>query len=579
MLAVLRWCALLLDRLLWTIPSSFASAARRSRLRASTPALVLVAKYPSPGKSKTRLAASGLGEAYAAEVARAMLLDLLARHARSSMPIQRVLLFAPPDGAHRDKFAAIVREAGCADGDWALLPMTTGDVRSSDLTAILIDALTRVRARFAPVSTVIFIGADSPTVGDDSVRAAVLAGFDGRAHLCPAEDGGYTLLGVPADAPTSIFAGVRWSASTTAISQAARLAACGVSLEVGRTHGDVDTVADFEALKESLAEDSGQQALCPRVWALMERGPAPLVRADADTAEEDAAPLSAAGASGAGSSDAAIVAAAAQGGELQLVSGEAFGIGGLDEALQMIARRVLATRTLSPALVERMGLRHTRGLLLHGPPGTGKTLAARALGRLLGCTDERVRLVAGPELYNQYVGRSESNVRELFAAAEREQREFHDAASSAVEGGLTRPPPKLHMLIFDEIDALTARRGDTDGGSGASVTSSLVLSQLLAKLDGLSPLNNIFVAGARSVLPARARCVGLARGFRVLLLLHRSAHSRTHVPGQLVHWAAKVPSQKPPCAASSPSVCERQSQLPLVPSASAPHPTRCRRHP
>ncbi|KAJ1624133.1 hypothetical protein T492DRAFT_1049610 [Pavlovales sp. CCMP2436] len=516
-LDLMRLLVLLLDRALWSLPSGLTFLVRRRRLRASVPALVLLAKYPSPGRSKTRLAASGLGEAYAAEVARAMLVDLLARHSRSTVHVQRVLLFAPPDSAHRELFSELLAEAG-AEGAWTLMPMSSSDLRSSNLSAILADALGRVRARFAPVSTVVFIGADAPTVGVDAVRAAVASGVEGRAHLCPAEDGGYTLLGVPAGAPPSVFAGVRWSVPTTAISQSAKLAAAGVPVEVGSTFADVDDAEGFERLRDVLAADSGQCSQCARVWALMERGPA---RGGEAGMAEDA---SAGGGDGAADghsdaaaaeavSDAATVAAAAQQGDLARVSGEAFGIGGLDEALQTIARRVLATRTLSPALVERLGLRHTRGLLLHGPPGTGKTLAARTLGRLLGISDSRVRLVAGPELFNQYVGRSESNMRELFAEAEREQKEYHDdqAEHAGFKGGSAGggdgrrafvKPPHLHMIIFDEIDTLSARRQDTDTGSGASVTGSLVLSQLLSKLDGLSPLNNIFVAGTTNRLDA-----------------------------------------------------------------------------
>jgi SpoVK/Ycf46/Vps4 family AAA+-type ATPase/glycosyltransferase A (GT-A) superfamily protein (DUF2064 family) len=496
--------ALLLDRLLFTLPSSLARITHRRHLRAGAPALVLVAKYPTAGAAKTRLAASGLGYTRAAEMARAMLLDLLARHARSSTVTHRVLLFAPPDDAHRLRFEALLREAGCADGAWTLVPIVPAKAAggealpSADLSAILTNALIHVRACFAAVSTVVFIGADAPTLGDDAVRAAIVAGAAERATLCPAEDGGYVLLGVPAGAPASIFSGVRWSASTTAVSQAAALARAAVSVEYGRTYADVDTRADYDALREALAADGGQRALCPRVWVLMERGAAAPDDADAADDDADAETPAADGADGG-------ARGAARCEPLLNVSGEAFGIGGLDAALQAIARRVLATRGLSPALVARLGLAHTRGLLLHGPPGTGKTLAARALGKLLGCADERVRLVAGPELYNQYVGKSEANVRDLFASAEREQREYaSDAAATAAAGGgggSARPPP-LHMLIFDEIDCLTARRADMDGSSGASVTASNVLSQLLSKLDGLVALNNVFVAGTTNRLDA-----------------------------------------------------------------------------
>ena len=59
--------------------------------------LVMVAKYPQPGKCKTRLAA-GIGDMKAAAFARAALCDLLERLASEQTAIsRRVLLFAPLD--------------------------------------------------------------------------------------------------------------------------------------------------------------------------------------------------------------------------------------------------------------------------------------------------------------------------------------------------------------------------------------------------------------------------------------------------------------------------------------------------
>ena len=60
----------------------------------------------------------------------------------------------------------------------------------------------------------------------------------------------------------------------------------------------------------------------------------------------------------------------------------------------------------------RPGLRHIRGILLHGPPGTGKTLVARKVGELLSA--RRPKLVAGPEIYNHLLGQSEQKIRDLF---------------------------------------------------------------------------------------------------------------------------------------------------------------------
>ena len=47
-------------------------------------------------------------------------------------------------------------------------------------------------------------------------------------------------------------------------------------------------------------------------------------------------------------------------------------VGGLDDQLNAIARRVLASRA-NPAAAKRLGVSHVRGILLSGPPGTGRS--------------------------------------------------------------------------------------------------------------------------------------------------------------------------------------------------------------
>jgi AAA+ superfamily predicted ATPase len=51
----------------------------------------------------------------------------------------------------------------------------------------------------------------------------------------------------------------------------------------------------------------------------------------------------------------------------------------------------------------------------------------------------------------------------------------------------------LHIIIFDEIDAICRERGSRNMG-GTGVGDSIV-NQLLAKLDGVEELNNILVIG------------------------------------------------------------------------------------
>lgn len=50
---------------------------------------------------------------------------------------------------------------------------------------------------------------------------------------------------------------------------------------------------------------------------------------------------------------------------------EKLGIGGLDNQFEQIFRRAFASRVFPPAVVEKLGIHHVKGVLLYGPPGTG----------------------------------------------------------------------------------------------------------------------------------------------------------------------------------------------------------------
>ncbi|OAL52043.1 AAA-domain-containing protein [Pyrenochaeta sp. DS3sAY3a] len=157
---------------------------------------------------------------------------------------------------------------------------------------------------------------------------------------------------------------------------------------------------------------------------------------------------------------------------------EDMGIGGLDNEFSAIFRRAFASRIFPPGLVDKLGIQHVRGILLYGPPGTGKTLIARQIGKMLNAREPKV--INGPEVLNKYVGQSEENIRKLFADAEKEYKEKGD------ESG-------LHIIIFDELDAVCKQRGSGAGG-GTGVGDSVV-NQLLSKLDGVDQLNNILLIG------------------------------------------------------------------------------------
>ncbi|XP_043481586.1 vesicle-fusing ATPase 1-like isoform X1 [Leptopilina heterotoma] len=156
---------------------------------------------------------------------------------------------------------------------------------------------------------------------------------------------------------------------------------------------------------------------------------------------------------------------------------EDMGIGGLDKEFTDIFRRAFASRLLSVDVVSKLNFKHVKGILLYGPPGTGKTLMARQIGKMLNAKEPKI--VNGPQILDKYVGESEANIRRLFADAEEEERKLG-------------PNSGLHIIIFDEIDAICKSRGSVSGNTGVHDT---VVNQLLSKIDGVEQLNNILVIG------------------------------------------------------------------------------------
>ncbi|VAH68378.1 unnamed protein product [Triticum turgidum subsp. durum] len=118
-------------------------------------------------------------------------------------------------------------------------------------------------------------------------------------------------------------------------------------------------------------------------------------------------------------------------------------------------------------LSKKFGVNMQAGVLLFGPPGCGKTLIAKAVAHDAGANFIHIK---GPEGLNKYVGESEAYIRRTFARAR-----------------LNSPC----ILFFDEIDALTTKRGM----EGAWVVERL-LNQLLIELDGADQREGVYVIGA-----------------------------------------------------------------------------------
>ena len=153
------------------------------------------------------------------------------------------------------------------------------------------------------------------------------------------------------------------------------------------------------------------------------------------------------------------------------------GVGGLDTEISNIFRRAFTTRLYPTAYLEKYGIHHVKGILLYGPPGTGKTLIARTLANALNVAEFKV--VNGPELFDKFVGETEKKIRDLFANAEKDQKENGDEAG-------------LHVIVFDEIDSICKARGTVTSGTGVNDSA---VNQLLTKIDGVESLNDIIVIG------------------------------------------------------------------------------------
>ena len=155
-----------------------------------------------------------------------------------------------------------------------------------------------------------------------------------------------------------------------------------------------------------------------------------------------------------------------------------------------------------------------KGVLLYGPPGCGKTLLARAVAGEAGAS---FYSISGSDFVEVYVGVGAARVRDLF----REARENAPA-----------------IIFIDELDSVGRRRG---GGAGAAAgggqEQEQALNQILAEMDGFSPMEGIIVMGASNrpdildpalLRPGRFdRTVGLERPDEAGRLAILQVHARS----------------------------------------------------
>jgi len=165
--------------------------------------------------------------------------------------------------------------------------------------------------------------------------------------------------------------------------------------------------------------------------------------------------------------------------------GGSLGIGGLDDVLAQVKRRIWVPLAAPPSLLKELGINPVRGLLLYGLPGCGKTLLARSLGKILSPT-RPMTVISGPEIMDKFVGSSEANLRAIF---DNPPEIWDTYRIGTKDNGAALEKVALHVIVLDEFDAMARARGGGSGDQGdAGVARDSVVNQLLAKMDGVDPL-------------------------------------------------------------------------------------------
>jgi rSAM/selenodomain-associated transferase 1 len=203
--------------------------------RGATPAavrsvLVVFARAPQPGRVKTRLAPL-LGAAGAARL-HAQLVERTLRTATLA-GFEEVHLCCAPEAGGRF-FNAMKKRFGVR---------LTSQGRGG-----LGERMHRALRRHPGA---VLIGSDCPSLRPADLRAAARALRSGMdAVFCPAEDGGYALIGARRSV-RAMFDGVEWGSAKVMAQTRSRLRRLGWRWRELRTVWDVDRPADVERLRKS----------------------------------------------------------------------------------------------------------------------------------------------------------------------------------------------------------------------------------------------------------------------------------------------------------------------------------------
>lgn len=204
-------------------------------------ALVIIARYPEVGKTKTRLARS-IGDEATVQLYRAFLTDLAQRFAGQQYDVYWT--FTPAHVDYAAFIATLVPDFASA--------MTCFPQQGADLGGRLLYAFQWIHAQ--SYQNIILIGSDSPHVSQNIIANARIALNEADVVLGPSDDGGYYLIAM--HEPHDVFSGIPMSTSVVTqrtIEQAERQ---GLTVQCIDPLFDVDELPDLVRLAELLETDS-----------------------------------------------------------------------------------------------------------------------------------------------------------------------------------------------------------------------------------------------------------------------------------------------------------------------------------
>lgn len=217
----------------------------------SDTALVVMARYPQPGTTKTRLART-LGDAETHQLYRAFLMDLANRFA--GLDYDLCWAFTPANVDYSAFIATLVPDLAHPTRSFAQ--------QGSDFNARLLHAFQWTH-RQGYTSTIV-IGSDAPHVSREVIVQAQAALQEADVALGPAEDGGYYLLAMRE--PHDLFTSIPMSTSVVTARTLARASEQGLTVRLLAPLFDVDEYADLLRLAALLRTNS---ALAPATAALI----------------------------------------------------------------------------------------------------------------------------------------------------------------------------------------------------------------------------------------------------------------------------------------------------------------------